>query len=78
MFQSSYGVGLKLAASKKTLEDNMGPAAADYAAHGGCFPIVVRGVGFVGTVAVSGLPQKEDHDLVVEALRAFLARVPAE
>src|SRR5439155_1739402 len=40
MFRSSYGVGLKLAASNKTLEDNMGPAAAEYAAHGGCFPIV--------------------------------------
>jgi uncharacterized protein (UPF0303 family) len=77
MFRSSYGVGLKLAASNKTLEDNMGPAAAEYAAHGGCFPIVVRGVGFVGTVAVSGLPQKEDHDLVVEAIREFLARAPA-
>src|SRR5882672_550373 len=74
MFRSSYGVGLKLAASNKTLEDNMGPAAAEYAAHGGCFPIVVRGV---GTVTVSGLPQKEDHDLVVEAIREFLARAPA-
>src|SRR2546429_8061636 len=72
MFRSSYAVGLKLAASNKTLEDNMGPAAAEYAAHGGCFPIVVRGVGFVGTVTVSGLPQQADHDLVVEAIREFL------
>jgi len=38
---------LKLAASNQTLEDNIGPAAAEYAAHGGCFPIVVSGVGFV-------------------------------
>jgi uncharacterized protein (UPF0303 family) len=74
MFRSSYGVGLKLAASGKTLADSMGAAADDYAAHGGCFPVVVHGVGFVGTVAVSGLPQKEDHDLVVEAIREFLAR----
>jgi uncharacterized protein (UPF0303 family) len=27
----------------------------------------------VGTVAVSGLPQLEDHRLVVETLKAFLA-----
>lgn len=74
MHRSSYAVGLKLAASGKTLADSMGAAAADHAAHGGCFPVVVRGVGFVGTVAVSGLPQKEDHDLVVEALRELLAR----
>jgi len=75
MYRSSYGVGLKLAASGKTLADSMGPAAAaEHAAHGGCFPVVVRGVGFVGTVAVSGLPQREDHDLVVEAIREHLAR----
>jgi uncharacterized protein (UPF0303 family) len=76
MFRSSYAVGLGLAASGKTLADSMGAAAADHAAHGGCFPVAVRGVGFVGTVTVSGLPQKEDHDLVVEAIREFLAKVP--
>jgi uncharacterized protein (UPF0303 family) len=74
MFRSSYAVGLKLAATGKTLDDGMGPAAADCAAHGGCFPVVVRGVGFVGTVTVSGLPQKDDHDLVVEAIREHLQR----
>ena len=78
MFRSSYAVGLKLAATGKTLEEGMGPAAAECAAHGGCFPIVVRGVGFVGTVTVSGLPQKDDHDLVVQAIRDFLARPHAE
>lgn len=44
-----------------------------YAAHGGAFPILVRGTGCVGTVAVSGLPQLEDHQLVVVTLEAFLA-----
>jgi uncharacterized protein (UPF0303 family) len=44
-----------------------------YAAHGGAFPILVRGTGCVGTVAVSGLPQLDDHRLVVEVLEAFLA-----
>jgi len=74
MHKSSYAIGLKLAASGKSLADSMGAAAADYAAHGGCFPVVVPGVGPVGTVTVSGLPQKDDHDLVVEAIREFLAR----
>jgi uncharacterized protein (UPF0303 family) len=46
---------------------------SDYAAHGGAFPILVRGTGCVGTVAVSGLPELEDHRLVVETLGAFLA-----
>jgi uncharacterized protein (UPF0303 family) len=45
-----------------------------YAAHGGAFPIIVRSVGPVGEVAVSGLPQLADHQLVVAGLRAQLAR----
>ena len=44
-----------------------------YAAHGGAFPILVRGTGCVGTVGVSGLPQLQDHQLVVDALDGFLA-----
>jgi uncharacterized protein (UPF0303 family) len=43
-----------------------------YAADGGAFPITVRGTGVVGTVAVSGLPDVEDHALVVRELRTFL------
>jgi uncharacterized protein (UPF0303 family) len=46
---------------------------SEYAAHGGAFPVLVRGSGCVGTVAVSGLPELEDHRLVVEVLEAFLA-----
>jgi uncharacterized protein (UPF0303 family) len=46
---------------------------AKYAAHGGAFPILVRGTGCVGTIAVSGLPQVEDHRFVVAQLEKFLA-----
>ena len=45
-----------------------------YAAHGGAFPILVRSVGPVGVVVVSGLPQVEDHRMVVA--RAARARSP--
>ena len=44
-----------------------------FSAHGGAFPILVRGTGCIGTVAVSGLPELEDHRLVVEVLEALLA-----
>jgi len=44
----------------------------EFAAHGGAFPLIVRDVGVVGTVTVSGLPQEEDHRFVVGVLRAFL------
>ena len=45
----------------------------EYAAHGGVVPIRIRDVGVIGAVGVSGLPQQDDHDLVVAQLRAFLA-----
>jgi uncharacterized protein (UPF0303 family) len=57
-----------------TFEDEFGLDPARYAAHGGAFPILVRSVGPVGVVAVSGLPQLEDHRVVVAALRAHLRR----
>ena len=43
-----------------------------YAAFGGAFPIRVEHVGFVGSVAVSGLAQLLDHAFVVHHLDAFL------
>ena len=45
-----------------------------FAGHGGGFPVTVRNVGVVGTIAVSGLPQRDDHALAVEAVELFLAR----
>jgi len=57
-----------------TFEEEFALDPAQYAAHGGAVPVVVSGVGPVGVVAVSGLPQVEDHRLVVAAVRAHLAR----
>ena len=42
-----------------------------YAISGGCVPIRVGGA-LVGTATVSGLPDHEDHALVIEAMRALL------
>jgi uncharacterized protein (UPF0303 family) len=66
--RSSYGVGLGLQREGSSLEAKMGLPARDYASHGGGFPIVVKGVGCIGVVTVSGLPQREDHEMVVAAL----------
>ena len=57
-----------------TFEEEFALDPAQYAAHGGAVPVVVRNVGPVGVVAVSGLPQVEDHRMVVAAVRAHLAR----
>ncbi|MFB9947282.1 heme-degrading domain-containing protein [Rhizobium puerariae] len=73
-FQSSYAIGRKLAQLEATVEEKYGLSFADYAAHGGSFPINVAGVGCIGAVTVSGLPQREDHNLVVEALARMLGK----
>jgi uncharacterized protein (UPF0303 family) len=70
---SSYLIGLRAAAKGTTFAAQHDLPLQQYAAHGGSFPIRVDGVGIVGTVTVSGLPQSDDHALVVEALHAFLA-----
>lgn len=70
---SSYLVGQKFREEGSSFEEKSRLDPDRYAAHGGAFPVLVAGVGLVGTVAVSGLPQLADHLLVVEALEAFLA-----
>ena len=71
---SSFYMGQKLKQKGKTIEESYLIPESEFAAHGGCFPIIVKGTGMVGTITVSGLPQEEDHKLVVESIRAFLAK----
>jgi uncharacterized protein (UPF0303 family) len=66
--RSSYAIGLALEQSNRTFNDRYNLPDADYAAHGGSFPIHVAETGIIGSVTVSGLAQREDHNLVVEAL----------
>jgi uncharacterized protein (UPF0303 family) len=68
-------VGLKNAARKRTLQTE-GLSEADYADHGGAVPIRVTGVGMVAVCTVSGLPQEDDHRLVIRGLEAWLAQNP--
>jgi uncharacterized protein (UPF0303 family) len=66
--RSSYAIGLGLEQTGRTFSERYNLPDADYAAHGGSFPIHVTGAGIIGCVTVSGLPQREDHNLVIEAL----------
>ncbi|GGK47965.1 heme-degrading domain-containing protein [Streptomyces flaveus] len=68
---SSLLVGTRFRAKGTTFEADSRLDPDVYAAHGGAFPITVEGAGVIGTVVVSGLPQLEDHALVVEALERF-------
>ncbi|HEY8983432.1 MAG TPA: heme-degrading domain-containing protein [Streptomyces sp.] len=69
---ASYLVGMRFRAKGSSFEESSRLDPDEYAAHGGSFPITVEGVGVIGAVTVSGLPQLEDHRFVVEALEEFL------
>jgi uncharacterized protein (UPF0303 family) len=70
---SSLHVGAQARAKGSTFEERTRLPFGEYAAVGGSFPITVRGVGIVGTVTVSGLPDREDHRFLVGELTRFLA-----
>jgi uncharacterized protein (UPF0303 family) len=70
---SSFYMGMSLKSKGQTIEEKYLISSSEYAAHGGAFPLIMKGVGVVGTITVSGLPQEEDHELVVTTLRKFLA-----
>jgi uncharacterized protein (UPF0303 family) len=71
---SSFYMGQLLKSKGKRLEEAYLLSEGAYAPHGGCFPIIVRDTGVVGTITVSGLSQEDDHNLVVQAIRDFLTQ----
>ena len=75
LHRSSYAVGLEMEKKKSSLTESQGLPLIDYATHGGCFPLRGVGTGIFGCVTVSGLPQRADHELAVEALCAELGQV---
>lgn len=68
----SYRMFLEQGGDSELFPPRHGLPAADFAIAGGAFPIRVTGIGAVGCVAVSGLPQRDDHNLVVLALAEHL------
>jgi uncharacterized protein (UPF0303 family) len=72
--RSSYAIGRILESNNETLQSRHSLKAADYAAHGGGFPILLDGSGAVGSVVMSGLPQRDDHNLVISALAKILGK----
>jgi uncharacterized protein (UPF0303 family) len=74
---SSFYMGNLYKSKNTTIQDSALLDPREFAPHGGAFPIIVKNVGVVGTITVSGLPQQEDHQLVVQTLAAYLG-VPLE
>ena len=71
---SSFYMSRLLKSKDKRIEEAYLVSESKYAPHGGCFPVIVKGTGMIGTITVSGLSQEEDHKLVVQAIREFLAQ----
>ena len=70
---SSFYIGQLLKSKGKRLEEAYLISENDYSPHGGCFPVIIRDTGMIGTITVSGLSQEDDHKLVVGAIREYLA-----
>jgi uncharacterized protein (UPF0303 family) len=70
--QSSLLYGQVMAEKGRTIGEEWGLDPLDFAGHGGSFPIRVKKAGVVAAITVSGLPQLDDHRMVIEALSQFL------
>ncbi|MEX2460476.1 MAG: heme-degrading domain-containing protein [Paenibacillaceae bacterium] len=73
-FHSSYYMAVYYNMLGTTIQEKALLDPTKYAAFGGAFPIIIQNVGVVGTVTVSGLPHKEDHEFVVGMLKEFLQK----
>ena len=73
-FRSSYRVKLELDKTGLDIATRHGVDPRDFAASGGSFPISLRRTGIIGAVTVSGLPQREDHALIVSVVAARLGQ----
>lgn len=67
-FKSSFEMAYFLDKNEQTAHSRYGLAHEDFAIAGGGLPITVEGVGVVGAVAVTGLPQEKDHGLAADGI----------
>lgn len=67
--EPSFLVGTRHREKGETL-DRHGISSADYADNGGAVPVFVGGC-LAAVITVSGLPQADDHALVMQAIRVF-------
>ena len=74
LWKSSYLVGRKLELAGRDQQEAHNLPLADFASHGGGFPIVLADIGCIGVVTVSGVPQREDHAIVADGIAAFLGK----
>ena len=69
---SSFQCGTLMKRIGTTVEQEYLASSLEYLGYGGAFPIIVKDVGSVGTVTISGLPHVLDHKMVVDCIREYL------
>lgn len=72
--KSTYRLVLEQDRPDRTFKPGEGLDSADYVLAGGGFPVAVKGAGVIGVIAVSGLPEREDHGVVVAVLCDHLGK----
>ncbi|PLP57805.1 heme-degrading domain-containing protein [Mesorhizobium loti] len=70
--RSTYRMVLEQQRPDRTFKVGEGLDISEYVLAGGGFPVTVKGAGVIGVIAVSGLPEREDHNVVVDALCTHL------
>jgi uncharacterized protein (UPF0303 family) len=70
--QSSMRAGEILKSENRSQWPDPALGVKDFALHGGGFPVRVRGVGDVASIAISGMPSHQDHDMIVTTLAEHL------
>ena len=68
MHKSTYRIALEMDSPERVFPERRALPTADYAIAGGGFPIRVKGIGVVGAVTVSGLHERDDHEVAVAAI----------
>ncbi len=76
--KSTYRMVLEEQRPDRTFKPGTGLSPADFVLAGGGFPIRIKGVGVVGGIGVSGMPEREDHTVIVEALCEHLGIPPGD
>ena len=67
LMKSSYRAMLENK-GERLYAPNRGLDPMDYALAGGGFPVRVKGIGVVGAITISGLHERLDHGVVVDAI----------
>ena len=77
LLKSSYRATLETNAPDHMFPPHRNLPVSEFALSGGGFPIRVEGAGIIGSVTVSGLHERDDHEVVVAAIAAEIGLDPA-